>query len=514
MANGFVIRQNQYYDSVFLMGVNKRLSESAGVQQTAVLMGSDRNKELLADIGVQDIQIDAAHPNDLIVAVVAETSEFVNAALGRIDEALNAVVETSSPSRLHTFEDGLAQKPNASLVVISVPGEYAAHEARKALNAGLNVFIFSDNVSIEDELALKQLAAQKRLLVMGPDCGTSLIGGVGIGFANSVRKGSIGVIGASGTGLQEFTSQIHNAGLGISHAIGTGSHDLSDKIGGLTTFAALEALEADPQTQVIAVISKPLGAKTIATLMGRMKSCRKPIVSCLLGADVKDLDKNSNISVAPIIDDAVHFAIAKASGKSTSSHTKLTAEELGLISREKARWSPEQRYLRGLFAGGTFCYQTQKIFHDAGIPVNSNAPLDAKHKLADSNRSLGHSVVDMGADEYTVGKPHPMIDGTQRKQRILAESRDPQVAILLLDFILGYNASMDPVGELLDAIIEAKQIAQKRGGYLSVVASICGTDGDPQDLNLQTRLLREAGVIVFQSNARASAFCNELLKGR
>ena len=164
----------------------------------------------------------------------------------------------------------------------------------------------------------------------------------------------------------------------------------------------------------------------------------------------------------------------------------FTPAELELISQEKAAWGSEQKYLRGLFAGGTFCYQSQQIFRDAGIIVHSNAPLELKYKLADSYRSLEHAVVDMGADEYTVGKPHPMIDGTQRKQRILTEARDPQVAILLLDFILGYNASMDPVGELLDAIIEAKKIAQKRGGYLSVVASVCGTDGDPQDINLQT----------------------------
>jgi len=512
MTTGFVIRKNQYYDSVFLMGVNKRLSESQGVQETAVLMASDRNKELLADIGVRDTQIDAAQPNDLIVAVVAETSEFVNAALGKIDEALNAGVETTSPSSLHTFEDGLAQKPNANLVVISVPGEYAAYEARKALNAGLNVFIFSDNVSMDDELALKQLASQKGLLVMGPDCGTSLIGGVGVGFANSVRRGPIGVIGAAGTGLQEFTSQVHNAGFGISHAIGTGSHDLFDKIGGVTTLAALEALESDSQTQVIAVISKPPNAKTLAKLVERMKICKKPVVSCVLGAEVKEDRKNNNVSITHTIDDAVQFAIARVGGKIAFPQTRLGADILELASRDKTRWSPEQKYLRGLFAGGTFCYQSQQIFCGADIPVNSNAPLNPKYKLANSDRSLEHTVVDMGADEYTVGKPHPMIDGSQRKQRILTESGDPQVAILLLDFFLGYNASMDPVGELLEAIIQAKQTAQKRGGYLSVVASICGTDGDPQELSLQTQMLREADVTVFPSNAQAVFFCRELLK--
>lgn len=512
MPSGFIIRKNQYYDSVFLMGISKRISDVPGVGQNAVLMGSETNKGLLADIGIRDVQIDSAQPNDLIVAVIADTPHLVNEVLGKLDEYLQGGVQVATASNPHSFEEGLAQKPNANLAVISVPGEYAAREARKALEAGLNVFLFSDNVSMEDELALKQFAAGKNLLVMGPDCGTSLIGGVGIGFANVVRKGSIGAIGAAGTGLQEFTSQIHNAGCGISHAIGTGGHDLSDSIGGLTTFAALDALEADPATKVIVVVSKPPGAKTLARLTERFKTCTKPVVGCFLGARA-DLQKaNTNFQRASTIDDAVRFAIKLAGGETDSNKTDFTPEELEWMTREKSAWSSEQKYVRGIFAGGTFCYQAQQIFHDAGIIVHSNAPLDAKNKLRDSDQSVEHTLVDMGSDEYTLGKPHPMIDGTLRKQRILTESRDPQTAILLLDFILGYNASMDPVGELLDAILEAKQTVKKRGGNLTVVASVCGTEGDPQDLNLQIKLLKEAGAIVFHSNAKAAFFCCELLK--
>ena len=237
MPSGFVIRKNQYYDSVFLMGISKRISDVPGVQQNAVLMGSETNKGLLTSIGIKDSQIDSAQPSDLIVAVIADTTQVVQDVLGELDDFLKGGIQTASTSNPHTFEEGLAQKANANLAVISVPGEYAAREAHQALEAGLNVFLFSDNVSMEDELALKQFAFEKKLLVMGPDCGTSLIGGVGIGFANAVRRGSIGAIGAAGTGLQEFTSQIHNAGFGISHAIGTGGHDLSDQIGGLTTLS-------------------------------------------------------------------------------------------------------------------------------------------------------------------------------------------------------------------------------------------------------------------------------------
>ncbi len=460
MASGFVIRRNQYYDSVFLMGISKRISEAKGVQQNAVLMGSDNNKRLLSNIGIQDTQIDAAHPNDLIVAVIADTPQIVNDVLDKLDEYLQGDMQSQSASNLHSFKDGLAQKPDANLVVISVPGEYAAREARKALESGLNVFLFSDNVSIDDELDLKKFAVKKNLLVMGPDCGSSLIGGVGIGFANVVRKGSIGVISASGTGLQEFTCQVHNAGFGISHAIGTGGHDLSDKIGGLTTLTALDALEADPQTKVITLLSKPPGAKTLAKLSERLKNCKKPIVGCFLGIQ-DEIEAGTSFQRARLIDDAVRLSITQIDDKPFSSQIRFTPQELEWMSREMASWSSQQKYIRGLFAGGTFCYQSQQIFRDADIPVYSNVPLDLKYKLADPDHSIKHTIVDMGDDHYTLGKPHPMIDGTMRKQRILAEGRDPQVAVLLLDFIMGYNASMDPVVEQREAIIEAKQLARE-----------------------------------------------------
>jgi len=513
MACGLVIRKNQYYDSVFLMGISKRISAVEGVQQNAVLMGSDNNKKLLSNIGIHDTQIDTAQPNDLIVAVIAETPQIVNDVWDKLDEYLKGGVQSSSASRLRSFEDGLAKKPDANLVAISVPGEYAAREARKALESGLNVFLFSDNVSIDDELELKKLARKKNLLFMGPDCGSSLIGGVGIGFANGVRKGSIGVISASGSGLQEFTCQVHNAGFGISHAIGTGSHDLSDKIRGLTTLTALDALEADAQTKVITILSKPPGAETIAKLSERLKNCKKPVVGCFLGIK-KEIEGGRSFQCARLIDDAVRLSIMQIDSTSFPAQLQFTMKELKRMSREMASWSTRQKYIRGLFAGGTFCYQSQQIFRDAGLPVYSNVPLDLKYKLADPDISTENTIVDMGDDHYTVGRPHPMIDGTMRKQRILVEGRDPQVAVLLLDFILGVNAAMDLVAEQLEAIVEAKQLAQKRGSTLTVVASVCGTDDDPQDLSLQTRMLKESGAIVFLSNAKAATFCCDLIKRR
>jgi FdrA protein len=476
-----------------------------------VLMGSPANKQLLLDIGIQNDQVNAALPNDLIVAVIAESTAIVENVIGRLDEWLEVIQENAPSVSVRTLDDGLSQKPDANLAVISVPGEYAAREARKALEAGLNVFLFSDNVSIEDELSLKKFAKEKDLLVMGPDCGTSLIGGKGIGFANAVRQGPIGVIGAAGTGLQEFTSQVHNAGSGISHAIGTGSHDLSGKIQGLTTFAALDILEADPQTKVIAIISKPPEASTLAALLERIETCKKKVVGCFLGIDPGSLNGKPNFQPARTIDEAVRLALAISSGQSVSPIDTLGSEVITVLQKEKNGWRNDQKYLRGILAGGTFCYQSQQILGEAGISIYSNSPIEAKNMLEHPDRSIEHSLVDMGADFFMVGKPHPMIDGTMRRQRILAESRDPQVAVLYLDFILGYNASMHPVGELLDAILEARRLANQRGGTLTVVASICGTENDPQVLGLQTKMLHEAGVMVFPSNALASAALCKLL---
>lgn len=513
MAAGFVIRKNQYYDSIFLMGVNNRLSDSAGVQQTAVLMGSEKNKELLADIDIHDPLIDAAQPNDLIVAVIAESQLVIDKVLGELDQALQVMTVSAPVSVWRTFDDGLAQKPGANLAVISIPGEYAAREARKAIQAGLNVFIFSSNVTIEDELDLKRSASRKNLLVMGPDCGTSLLGGVGIGFANVVSRGAVGVIGASGTGLQEFTCQVHNAGLGISHAIGTGTNDVSDTIGGLTTFAALDALEADAGTNTIAFVSKPPGKLILTRLLQRLEKCQKPAVCCFLGAeDVPDA--GNQLHFARTIDEAVLWAVFLQDGHCTPAEPALTTEELEWVEIERGRWSLEQKYLRGIFAGGTFCYQSQQILRDAGLDVYSNSPLDPRFALDNPDQSCAHTLVDMGDEYYTLGKPHPMIDGALRKHRILTESLDPQAAILFLDFILGYNASSDPVGELLDAIIQAQRAAADRGSHLTIVASFCGTEDDPQDLHLQTKLLKDQGAYVFSSNARAALFCAHLLAER
>jgi len=510
MPVGLVVRKNQYYDSVFLMGVNKRLSEQPGVQQTAVLMASEANKGLLAEIGVRDGRIDAAQPNDLVIAVVADSQEIADSLLAQIDRFFESSHPVKAKMDVRTLQDGLGMKPQANLAVISVPGEYAAREARLAVEKGLNVFLFSNHVTLEDEIALKKLAQERGVLVMGPDCGTSLLGGVGIGFANRVRRGSVGAIGPSGTGMQEFTCLVHHLGMGISHAIGTGSRDLSDAVGGVTTLAALEALENNPETELIALISKPPGRKVVAALTGAFRRCRKPVIACFLGIDDPLDGEGRWFHRVKTIDEAAQISARLVDAGSKNLSLPQNPEQR--LREEAARLLPQQKFVRGLFAGGTFCYQSQQIFRAHGIPVYSNAPLDKKYALLHPNASQEHSLVDMGDEEFTRGKPHPMIDGTERNRRILVEGRDPAVAALLLDFILGYNSSKDPAGELAEAIQEVRREAAERGGYLSVVASITGTELDPQDLGSQQKILEDCGAVVFPTNATATDFCVRLLR--
>jgi FdrA protein len=507
MVTGYVIRKNEYHDSVFLMRVAKRLSEQKGILQAAALMGTEKNKVLLEEIEVRDPGISEATPSDLIVAVKADNQEALTSVLEDINRWLTIDLGSAPRYDIRMLDEAVAMQTHSNLAVISVPGSYAAREARKALEHGLNVFLFSDNVPLESEISLKEYARERGLIVMGPDCGTAIVGGKGIGFANSVRRGPIGVIGASGTGIQEFTSLVHRAGSGISHALGIGSRDLSDAVGGISFLSALDALESDKQTEVIAILSKPPGQLALSNLIPRILQCLKPIVVCFLGLKQDSPHAYFHSRTARTLEDAAATAVQIVTGHTPPSLHADSAHLQELVRRERVGKNPGQRYLRGIFAGGTFCFQAQQILQDAGIAVHSNAPLDGNLKLANPMRSEEHTLVDMGTDDFTVGKPHPMIDSRLRRERILAEGQDPQVGILLLDVVLGFNASPDPAGELVSTIEEAKREAKKRGGSLSVVASICGTEGDPQNYPQQVKVLEEAGVIVFPSSAQAAQFC-------
>lgn len=517
MARKVVVRKNRYLDSVFLMAVARRIASQPGIRDASALMATEANRNVLTGMGYGDAvaELAAAGPNDVLLALEGEPSA-VEAVAVAADSWLSRDAGTTPSGEgpagaPRSIADAVATRPDSSVAVISVPGAHAAREARGALRQGLHVFLFSSNVSLEDERSLKLEARERRLIVMGPDCGTGWLAGAGLGFANAVRRGPIGIAGSTGTGMQEFASLVHRAGSGISNGIGTGSRDLWDELGGISTLTAIDALEADPATKVVALLSKPPGAATSVRLLERLRRCTKPVVLCLLGAAPSpdlDLGEPGRVRLASTIDEAVAGALA-AAGLDAPAFLRGDPSLRESARAELARVRPEQRHVRGLFAGGTLCYQSQAIFLRAGLVVRSNSPLHGMRALADPDRSEEDAFVDMGAERFVEGRPHPMIDATLRRKRLEQEGRDPTVAVVLLDFILGAIASRDPVGDMLEAIRGARQAAAARGGHLCVVASVCGTDGDTQGLEGQVRALVEAGALVFPSNAQAAEFCRE-----
>jgi succinyl-CoA synthetase alpha subunit len=515
MIHRSALLKNRYFDSVFLMRVAKRLGAQPGIAQAALVMGTPKNIQILAEAGYPAVDALEASPNDLVVSLKAASAEQAQTLLDSIDRWLTRDASRPAGVAVRTLDQALTQQPASNVASISVPGEYAAREAKRALQRGLNVFLFSDHVSVEEELALKQLAGEKGLLMMGPDCGTSIIGGVGMGFANAVRNGPIGVIGASGTGTQEVTSLIHRRGSGISHAIGVGSRDLTDAIGGLSALQAMDALDADPGTSVILLVSKPPGARTVLAINQRIAACTKPVVTCYFGAQDGGgpggrKPAAENATVTRYLDEAANAAIELAGG---SPHDAGPISQ-DMVQQERANLRASQKFVRGVFAGGTLCYQAQQVLRDASLAVHSNEPLDESMSLADVAHSIGHTLVDMGADEFTEGKPHPMIDSAQRVQRIMSEAGDPRVAVLLLDCILGYVAAEDPAGDIAPAIRTAKDVASERGDHLIVVCSVCGVEDDRQGLAGQVDALKDAGAIVFTSGLQAARFASQVVSDR
>ena len=511
MITESTLLKNRYFDSVFLMRVSKLLSEQPGVNYAAVVMGTPKNIQILSGAGYEGIDELGASRNDLVVSLKADTADAARLVLGSLEQFLVRNSARLAAQTVRSLGQALAQQPESNIALVSVPGEFAARESRQALYNGLNVFLFSDHVSTEDELSLKQLAMGKGLLLMGPDCGTSIVGGVGLGFANAVRRGQIGVIGASGTGIQEVTSLVHRSGAGISHAIGVGGRDLSDEIGGISTLQAMDALDRDPNTSVILLVSKPPGVATISRVNERIATCSKPVVTCYLGSWDTGSPSLDNVSITHNLDDAATVAVRLADGIHASQDSAASPD---LVRRLKARQRASQKFVRGVFSGGTLCYQAQYVLKSAGLSVRSNEPLEKGMELQDSSVSIEHTLVDMGADEFTEGKPHPMVDSTQRIQRILSEAEDPTVAVILLDCVLGYVAAENPGGDISPAISEAQRIAEQRGDNLTVVVSICGTELDYQGLEAQVNSLEEAGAIVFTSAFQAAQFAVQIVEGK
>ena len=509
------VRRGFYLDSVALMRISASLSARDGVETASLMIGTPSNLAILDEAELLTEAGRAAGPDDLVIAIRAESEEALAAALAAAEGSLEGSAEgpgggRGAGARFPGTRAACEALPGANLAIVSVPGPFAAREARRALAAGLNVLVFSDNVPVEEEVALKREARARGLALMGPDCGTAIIAGVPLAFANRVRRGAIGAIAASGTGLQELSVLVHRGGGGLSHGIGVGGRDLGDEVGGLGTFMALDALEADPDTRHIVIVSKPPGPRTEAALLARLADGPKPVTVCLVGGgaggDAAKLPPNT--ALAPTLRDAARLALGGGredgdGGTAGAAGAAGAAEPAVPSPGTSARPPPPAARpgrIVGLYSGGTLCAEGQAILRRAGLDVASNAPIPGAAPLAAGNSPpppAGHALIDLGADEYTAGRPHPMIEPAMRSGALAETLADPTVAVVLLDVVLGTGSHPDPAAPIVEVLGAAPPARPP------VVASVCGTELDPQDHDAQRRALEAAGVHVAESNADA-----------
>ena len=488
------VRRGTYLDSVALMRIAEVVRGMDGVEEAGLMIGTPANLEVLAEAGVLADEGRGVGPGDVVLAVRARTREAAEAALARarhlIDQRQAPVggVAGAGPFRPRSLRSAVGGWA-PSLAVISVPGPFAAAEAQKALAAGLDVLIFSDNVAIDDEIALKREAARRGRLVMGPDCGTAIIGGVPIAFANAVPAGDIGIVGASGTGIQEVSCLVAMHGRGISHAIGTGGRDLDARVGALTALAAIDLLDTNPATRHLVVVSKPPAPEVAARVLERIGLGGKPATVCFVGGEATGLVVPSNARLVCTLAEAAAAACGKAGPEADA--PMLALRKAATAGR------PRGPLVAGLFAGGTLAAEAQVVLMQRGLQVRSNAPVPGAAEIAAHDLARGHTLIDLGDDDYTRGRPHPMIEPAVRDAPIREAAADPRTGVILLDLVLGFGAHPDPAGHIAGVI---GSLPRKP----TVIASVTGTDADPQNRRTQVATLEAAGIQVAPSNAAAA----------
>ena len=279
-----VVKKNRYVDSVSLMGVSERVTAMQGIENAEAQMATCANQDVLKMLGYA--LPESVTPNDLVIAITAEDEGSYNAALKLAED----IIDHKNVDNDKNYSDISQIDPEEDpydLCQISLPGEYAAAEAKKALAKGMDLFIFSDNVSLEEELELKMLGQSLGKLVMGPDAGVALIGGVALAAGSIIRSGPIGIVAASGSGAQEVGCIIEKCGLGVSNLIGTGGRDLYPQIGGITMIEGIKRMEADPNTKVIVLVSKLADLGVMDKVLSVADNCTKPVVVVFLGSNEK-----------------------------------------------------------------------------------------------------------------------------------------------------------------------------------------------------------------------------------
>ena len=499
------VLKNMYRDSVALMRLSRELEGLENVALATAIMGTDNNKELLAQAGLLADSGKSATPNDLIVAFDLTPPGREEAVMTSVKHRLMSGRQGTSGGtsyRPRSMEGAVQTLPQANLAMISVPGEHAAREATRALDLGLNVLLFSDNVPLEDEVDLKQQAISRGLLMMGPDCGTAIINGVPLGFANAVPSGRVGLVSASGSGLQQVICLLAESGEGISHALGVGGRDLSDEVNGAMMLEGLRALREDSATEIIVLISKPPAQSARDRVLEAASRCGKPCVISFLG-EQEERASRGNIHMEDNLESTA-LRILKLLGKEPPGWAFLDDKSRKQIESIIASTDPGHRSIRGLYSGGTLCYESLFILRNLGHQAGSGL---------EREQVGGDLLIDMGDDRYTVGRPHPMIDFRSRCDALVQAAADPEVGVVLLDVILGYGAHPDPAAELAPAILEAQKIARNGGRRLACVVALCGSPDDPQDMDQQQKTLTHAGALVVHSNALAARIASAISRG-
>lgn len=502
-----VIEKNLVRDSLVLMKISEDIKKIPGVEEALVAMGTETNKKLAQDLGVYTPEIASATEGDLFISVRASTKEAVEKAISVARDMLTKPPEAGE-TEFYDIDMALASLPDANLALISVPGEYAKEVAMKFLEKGIHVHVFSDHVPKEDEVEMKKYAFERGLLVLGPGAGTSIINGVAIAFANSVRRGPVGIVASAGTGLQEVSSLIHNLGSGVSQGLGVGGGDVKNYVGGLMMKLGLKMLDRDEETKVLTIVAKPPERETLESILQYVeKETKKPIVFGFMGKYTLTLPKglSGRASAARSLHatalEAVRLVDEKLYEKGKE---KMTIPYEKLLSTLQPYWEQlesKQKYIRGLFTGGTLTSEALTLLDELNVELYSNAPLPGQKQLPDPFKSVGNTIVDLGEEEFTAGRAHPMIDPTIRRLRLIEEAKDPEVAVILMDFVLGYGSHIDPVGAHIPAIKEAQRIAENNGRKLVFVGYVLGVSGDPQGYESQIDKLKSVGVIVPPTNA-------------
>lgn len=489
-----LIKKNTYQDSVNLMVLSSKLSNLDGINKVSIMMGTPANKEIFENTGLYSPEFGVANPSDICISVDTDKVELVESIAGELDKFIKELSLKSSDSKLkvsRTLDSAINNLPGANLALISIPGEYVFKEADRLLNKNINVFIFSDNVSKDDEKKLKEKAHSKGLLVMGPDCGTGIISNLPLAFANIIPKGNIGVVGASGTGIQEITSIIGRKGGGISHAIGIGGRDLYEEIGGISAIDSLKMLNKDKNTDVIVFVSKPPAPSVRDKVIETFRTLDKKVVALFLGE--KPLGKENNIEYVSTLEGAAYRALMIANQSIVvRAHLEEIKERLDIIKQNQ-----QQRKINGYFGGGT-------LAGEAAILLKEHFQIeDDVKKEGYMLHFEGHEIIDFGDDIYTKGRPHPMIDPKTRVDAINNLAYNDDIAIILLDNVLGYGSNEDMAGALAPSIKKVMESKKAKGQEILFIASICGTEEDMQVYSAQLEKLEEAGVIVLDTNAEA-----------